>query len=213
MEARGIDNFVKFTYFHKEQNKSFKNNPFLPDNLFYNPEGNFYVCPMGQELEFIGQYQRISDRGDQSEFSLYQAKRCEGCPLRGSCHKAQGNRRIEVNHNLKRHKDIARTNLTSEKGLMHRSKRPIEPEAVFGQIKSNRKFNRFRLKGLEGVAVEFGLISIALNISKMAKKPSIEAKSSFKAAKLSLKNLIFDSILYYRDWWPVMLNYNRFSAI
>jgi len=29
----------------------------------------------------------------------------------------------------------------SEKGLYHRSKRPIEPEAVFGQLKSNNKFN------------------------------------------------------------------------
>jgi transposase len=213
MEAKGIENFVKFTYFHKEQNKSFRNNPFLPDNLFYNPEGNFYVCPMGQKLEFIGQYQRISDRGYHSEFSLYQAKRCEGCPLRGSCHKAQGNRRIEINHNLKKHKNIARANLTSEKGLMHRSKRPIEPEAVFGQIKSNRKFNRFRLRGLEGVAVEFGLISIALNISKMAKKSINETKNSFKTAKSSIKNQIFNSILYCLDWWPGILNYYRFSAI
>jgi len=213
MEAREIDNFVKFTYFHKEQNKSFRNNPFLPDNLFYNPQGNFYVCPMGQKLECVGQYQRTSERGYRSEFSVYQAKRCEGCPLRGSCHKAQGNRRIEVNHNLQRHKNIARANLTSEKGLMHRSRRPIEPEAVFGQIKSNRKFNRFRLKGLEGVAVEFGLISIALNISKMAKKSINETKNSLKTAKTNMKNLIFDSILYYRDWWHLIFNYYIFSAI
>jgi hypothetical protein len=31
-------------------------------------------------------------------------------------------------------------------------------------------FNRFRLKGLDGVNLEFGLIAIALNISKMAKR-------------------------------------------
>jgi transposase len=213
LEARGIDNYVKFSYFHKEQHKAFKNNPFLQDNLFYNPEGNFYVCPMGQKLEFIGQYQRISERGFRSEFSVYQAERCEGCPLRGSCYKAQGNRRIEVNHNLKRHKNIARANLSSEKGLMHRSRRPIEPEAVFGQIKSNRKFNRFRLKGLEGVAVEFGLISIALNLSKMTKKSINQTKKGLKTAKSNIKNQIFNSLLNYRDWWSMIFNYYQFSSI
>ncbi len=212
MEAKGIDNYVKFSYFHREQTKSFKNNPFLQDNLFYNPEGNFYICPMGQKLEFVGQYQRTSDRGYRSEFSVYQAKRCEGCPLKGSCHKAQGNRRIEVNHNLQRHKNIARANLTSEKGLMHRSRRLIEPEAVFGQIKSNRRFNRFRLKGLEGVAVEFGLLSIALNLSKMTKKSINQTKMGLKTAKSIIKNRILNSKLNYLDWWSRIFNYYQFSA-
>lgn len=213
MEAKGIDNFVKFSYFHKEQSKSYKNNPFLPDNLFYNPQGNFYVCPMGQKLEFTGQYQRTSDRGYPSEFSVYQAKRCEGCPLRGSCHKAQGNRRIEVNYNLQRHKNIARTNLTSEKGLIHRSRRPIEPEAVFGQIKYNRKFNRFMLKGLEGVAVEFGLISIALNLSKMAKKSISETKKGLNNAKSTFLNQILNDLENYQNWWSRISYSYRFSYI
>jgi hypothetical protein len=170
MESKGIENYVKFSYFHKEQTKSFKNNPFYSDNLFYNPDGNFVICPMGQRMEFIGKSQKVTDRGYCSEVSQYQAKNCEGCPMRGSCHQANGNRVIEINHNLQRHKKIARENLTSEKGLMHRSRRPIEPEAVFGQIKSNRGFKRFRLRGVDGVAVEFGLISIAVNLSKMIKR-------------------------------------------
>lgn len=37
----------------------------------------------------------------------------------------------------------------SEKGLEHRSKRHIEVEAFFGQLKSNNKFNQFTMKGLE----------------------------------------------------------------
>lgn len=119
MEARGIDNYVKFSYFHRKQAKSHKNNPFHTGNLFFNPQGNFYICPMGQRLELVGICHRTSDRDYRSEYFVYQAKRCEGCPQRGSCHKAQGNRRIELNYNLQRHKSIARENLTSEKGLMH----------------------------------------------------------------------------------------------
>ena len=206
MESKGIGNYVKFSYFHKEQKKPFKNNPFLSDNLFYNPEGDFYVCPMGQKMELIGRGQRLSNRGYCSEISLYQAKRCEGCPLRGSCHNAKGNRIIEINHNLLRHKKIARENLSSEKGLMHRSRRPIEPEAVFGQIKSNRKFNRFRLRGLDGVAVEFGLISIALNLSKMIKKAINETNDSPKSLVFSLEHLIYTAKTEIQNWISKILN-------
>ena len=50
----------------------------------------------------------------------------------------------------------------------YRSMRPIEPEAVFGQIKSGHLFRRFALRSLEKVNVEFGLIAIAHNLKKWA---------------------------------------------
>lgn len=214
MESKGIGNYVKFSYFHKEQKRSFKNNPFLADNLFYNAEGDFYICPMGQKMKRIGTTHRVSDRGYRSEIASYQARRCEGCPLRGECYKSKGNRTIDVNHNLIRHKTIARENLTSERGLMHRSKRPIEPEAVFGQIKSNRKFNRFRLRGLEGVTVEFGLICIALNLSKMMKNVLNKLINGPKAAFLSADNLIGTLKTEFQNWKSKFINYYfDFSAI
>jgi len=214
MESKGIGNYVKFSYFHKEQKRSFKNNPFLADNLFYNAEGDFYICPMGQKMKRIGTTHRVSDRGYRSEIASYQARRCEGCPLRGECYKSKGNRTIDVNHNLIRHKTIARENLTSERGLMHRSKRPIEPEAVFGQIKSNRKFNRFRRRGLEGVTVEFGLICIALNLSKMMKNVLNKLINGPKAAFLSADNLIGTLKTEFQNWKSKFINYYfDFSAI
>ena len=54
----------------------------------------------------------------------------------------------------------------SEEGMRHRSKRPIEPEAVFGNIKYNHGFKRFRLKSAEKVSVEWGLVAIAHNLRK-----------------------------------------------
>ena len=89
-------------------------------------------------------------------------------PLRGQCHKSKRNRQIEVNHTLDDYKARARELLTSELGLVHRSNRPIEPEAVFGQIKENDKFRRLRLKGLTGAKIEFGLKAIAHNLRKLA---------------------------------------------
>lgn len=170
LESKGIEGYVKYNYFHKEQKRAQKNNPFLPQNLYYNKEEDFYVCPMGQRMEFVGKGARESTNGYVSQVSYYGAKRCEGCPMRGQCHKAKGNRRIEVNHRLNELKAKARERLTSETGKYHRSKRPIEVEAVFGQMKSNNRFNRFSMRGLDKVDMEFALMCIGHNLRKWSKK-------------------------------------------
>lgn len=167
MEGNNIEAFVKYNYFHKEQKRALKENIFLVQNLFYNSKDDYYVCPMGQHLIKVGEGIRTSDNGHVSNVIYYQTLRCEGCPLKGQCHNAKGNRRIEVNYRLNELKNNAKQRLLSEKGLIYRSKRPIEPEAVFGQLKSNNKFNRFTLRGLEKVKIEFGLMSIAHNLRKM----------------------------------------------
>lgn len=170
LESKNIEGFVKYNYFHKEQKRSQKNNPFLLANLHYNKGEDFYVCPMGQKMELIGEGTRKSTNGYLSQVSYYQAKRCQGCPMRGQCHKAEGSRVIEVNHRLNELKTKARERLRSEKGIYHRSKRPVEVEAVFGQMKSNNKFNRFSLRGLEKVNIEFALMCIGHNFRKWAKR-------------------------------------------
>lgn len=178
METRGIAAYVKYNYFHKEQKRKQKNNPFLQQNLYYNEKEDFYVCPMGQRMQKVGQGRRVNGNGYESTVSYYQAQRCERCPLRTMCHKAKGNRKIEVNHRLNELKAKARKLLTSEKGLTHRSKRPIEVEAVFAQMKSNNRFNRFTLRGLEKVDVEFGLMALAHNLRKLAAKALEESRNS-----------------------------------
>ena len=63
---------------------------------------------------------------------------------------------------------MVREKLNSERGLQYRSKRPVDVEAVFGQVKYNHHFKRFMLRGMEKVEIEAGLISMAHNIRKMA---------------------------------------------
>ena len=181
-EENNIEAFIKYNYFHKEQKRNYKNNPFLVANLFYNPKEDYFICPMGQQMNRIGTGNRSSELGFEYKVSIYQAQNCNGCSLRGQCHKGKYERRIEVNHNLNRLRKQARDKLLSEQGLYHRSKRPIEPEAVFGQIKFNNKFNRFTLKGLEKVTIEFGLVAIAHNLRKIVAKALLSV----------LKTLFFD---------------------
>ncbi len=110
---------------------------------------------------------RCPDLGYRSEVAVYRAVNCKGCPLRGMCYKGRSDRRtVEVNHTANGFKRQARQLLTSERGMMHRSRRPIEPEAVFGDIKFNHGFRRFRLKSNREVRVEFGLVALAHNLRK-----------------------------------------------
>ena len=176
MFSNGMTPYVKYNMFHVEQRRGYRNNPFRVSNLFYNPDDDFYVCPMGQKLKFIRQEKRYTASGYQQTVSVYRASRCEGCPLRGQCHKSKRDRQIEVNHTLDNYKARARELLTSEQGIKHRSNRPIEPEAVFGQIKECGRFRRLRLKGLTGAKIDFGLKALAHNLRKLAQS---WAKSSF----------------------------------
>jgi len=188
MEINDIESFVKYNYFHMEQKKLFKNNGFLAQNLYYNPKEDYFVCPMGQHMEKIGTTTRKTDSGYISKISIYEAKNCQDCPLRCMCHNAKTNRRIEVNHNLNRHKQRARELLTSQEGLLHRSRRPIEPEAVFGQTKSNKHYNQFRHFDKDKVMMDFAIFAIAFNLGKMYRKATSIANNTNENPRKSQKS-------------------------
>jgi DDE family transposase len=169
LEENNCIAYVKYNHFHQEQQgKRLKKYPFAVEHLYYNQEQDYYVCPMGQHMNNIGTCTRKNDSGFEQTISRYRAKNCQGCPLRGVCHKAKGNRIIEVNHNLNKHKQRAREKLTSEEGIAHRKQRAADVEAVLGNIKQNKGFRRFMLRGKEKVTTEWGLIAIAHNLKKKA---------------------------------------------
>jgi transposase len=167
-QEKGMKTFIKYNFFHKEQAKNWKNDPFRSSNFHYNPDRNCFYCPMGQAMRHIGDRKQMTANGFEQTISRYQAQNCEGCPLRGSCHKAEGNRIIEVNHNLNKLRNREREKLMSEDGLLHRSQRPQDVEATFGNLKSNKGFKRFRLRGLRKTETEFGLLALAHNLAKIA---------------------------------------------
>ena len=167
LEMNGIDGYVKYPLFHTELKRKTLKNPFLPEHLHYNAEEDYFVCPMGQHMTYVGDKVRTSDLGYKSFSKLYRARNCEGCPLRGMCFKGKGNRTIDVNVRSRQYRDHAKELLTSERGLYHRSMRPVEPEAVFGQVKYDGGFKRFRYRGYKMVGAEFATIAIAHNIKKL----------------------------------------------
>ena len=210
LEAQQIEAYVKYNYFHQEQKQKHKANIFHPSNLYYNKQEDYYVCPMGQKMRKINEGTRVSTNGYESKVSYYQAQNCNGCPLRGGCHKGHENRIIEINHRLNQLRDNAKTRLLSEKGIYHRSKRPAEIEAVFGQLKSNNKFNRFTLRGLSKVEIEFGLMAIGHNLRKLMVKLTEDNKdlkdifdkliNSIEKIIVFIRNIFLESIILLKSY-------------
>ncbi len=178
MDEAGMEAYVKYNRFHIEQRPRYKPNPFHHDNFHYNADEDYYVCPMGQHMRRIGTAHSKTASGYRSENARYRAQNCKGCPLRCLCYKAKGDRRtIEVNHRLNEYKRKARELLTSEEGLKHRGRRCIEPEAVFGQMKFNMAYRRFRHFGKDKVSMDFAFFAIAFNIKKMCSKIAKQTKN------------------------------------
>ena len=168
MDEAGIEGFVKYNRFHLEHRPRYKPDTFHPDSLYYNEEGDYYICPMGQRMSRTGTVQTRTEGGYISQSACYRAIRCKGCPLRCLCYKAKTNQRtIRVNHRLNAYKRKACELLTSEEGIKERGRRCIEPEAVFGQMKSNMAYRRFRHMGKDKVVMDFTFFAIAFNIKKL----------------------------------------------
>lgn len=100
-------------------------------------------------------------------------------------------------HQLKRYKKKAFERLTSERGLFHRSKRSVEPEAVFGQIKTDKQYKRFRHRGFSKIQMDFGILAMAFNLQKLIKNVG---KDQIKAVMEAFSTL-FGPLL--ASLWPL----------
>jgi transposase len=170
LEKNDVEAYVKYNYFHKEQCKKWKENLYRTENLIYNKLEDYFTCPQGRKLVFMGINRKPNDSGYEQTFRIYQCQGCSECQVRDLCHKSQDDRRIEVNFKLQEYRAKARERLKSEKGLVYRSRRPADVEAVFGMIKQNKNYRKFLTRGLKNIEVETGLIALSHNLAKLALK-------------------------------------------
>lgn len=169
LEDRKIEGYVKYNYFDRDQKKQRKdNNPFSAEKLYYNKKKDCYYCPMGQRMSRVGEKIRVTENNYIRQVTEYKAVNCQGCPIRSVCHKGQSERIIGVSHRGNYLKQRAREKLESDIGIRYRKKRSVEVEPIFGNIKQNKKFKRFLLRGIEKVKTEIGLIAIAHNLMKFS---------------------------------------------
>ncbi len=168
LEEKGLTSYVKYNYFDREQQGAKPKGVLSTDQLYYNQQQDCYYCPMGQRMDRIRDRKRTTRTGFVQTLARYQARNCSNCPMRGACHKAEGNKIMEVNQNMQRLRENSRHNLLSEAGIHYRKQRCVDVEPVFANIKHNHFFKRFMLRGLDKVQIETGLLAIAHNLRKKA---------------------------------------------
>jgi transposase len=168
LEEAGVESFVKYPIFDREQKRSWKKQIYRLENWPYDAELDQFTCPQGKHLTYRSSYRERKANGYMSHRRYYECADCGECPAKEQCTRAAGNRRIRVSMPLMAYRERVRRNLLSEEGKHLRARRGVEVESVFGRLKHNWGFRRFMLRGLEKVKTEWGLLCIAHNMAKLA---------------------------------------------
>jgi transposase len=129
----------------------------------YERESDQYRCPNNRLLKRIKKHKYSY---------VYRADDCSDCPMCQECigsNKKQWRRKQKVVYRDLREDavDMMRERVNSDEGQRLLQKRKMSVEPVFGNIKSNKRFDRFHLKGLAGVSGELALVCIGHNLDKL----------------------------------------------
>lgn len=167
---KNIRAFVKYSMFHRELSAEGKRNRTygLLEDLYYDPEKDRYICPMGQPMEANGESASKTSTGFVQHLRHYRPKNCNGCPLAAACRPGREGKPLRINQKLQGYKATAKSLLTSAEGRIKSRKRATDVEPVFGHLKFNKRMGRYLLRGKEKVEIETGLLAIAHNLAKRA---------------------------------------------
>ena len=170
-EEHGMEKYMKFTMYEKEcKDNNYHNDPYRAVNFLIDEEG-YPVCPGGKRFHYLKTVPVRGNKYGRTE-EYYQCEDCSGCPYREKCHKSKENRIVRINKELTVfHKEVL-ANLNCVHGALLRMNRSIQAEGAFGSIKWNRSYTRARRRGLKGMFLEIGMISIGFNLHKYHLKKS-----------------------------------------
>jgi transposase len=166
LEVRNQAAYIKPQNYEKSKTRKYKTNAYLRENMPYDPTTDTYTCPGGSTFKPIYTTKRKSKNGFESEVTVYECVDCSHCPRKKDCTRAKGNRQISVSKDFLALREAARVRITDPKGVELRMNRSIQAEGVFGNMKQNYHFRRYRRRGKENVFTETLLYAIALNINK-----------------------------------------------
>src|SRR5690606_7545472 len=171
--------YLKYTGYYTEQTTKHKQDQFHRDNMSYDPVTDSFTCPDGRQLKREEEITKTTPRGYQVTHLTYECTECSGCSLASACKRPDiSKRRITFSPSWDRYKKEAKERLASEKGLKLRKQRSVDVESTFGNIKHNKGYHRFRLRGLEKVNIDWGLIAISHNLRNLATTAAAESSKN-----------------------------------
>ncbi|MBM7679842.1 hypothetical protein JOD43_000001, partial [Pullulanibacillus pueri] len=88
-EQQGIEAFVKYNTFDKEQTRAWKKQVGRIENMTYDEELDEWICANNKHLVFTYERKRKSDNGFQAKIRTYRCVECHGCPFQSTCAKGK----------------------------------------------------------------------------------------------------------------------------
>jgi transposase len=147
---------------------------FIREDFRYEADTDRYICPNGKEL-------RLEARADQwgrgvyrRNYRRYMSREgdCQACPLRAKCLRQKGTKRrnlgIPVEPVPKTRSQQMIEKIDTEEGRKQYSRRVAIVEPVFGNIRVQKRLDRFPLRGKQKVNSQWLLYSMVHNIEKIA---------------------------------------------
>ena len=165
MLTHGIEAYVKYNTYRLEK----KRETSRYNALNFRFETDRFICPEGKELIF--EKERYSEEdGFLKITDHYRCHECDQCPFMKECTKSDQGRGIQKNYILDELKANARELLDSPQGIIHRQKRSIYAEGVFGVLKQDYGYVRLHRRGIEKTELELTLVIIGFNLNKYHNK-------------------------------------------
>ena len=140
-------------------------------NWEYHEADDYYIDPHGVRFNFKRYAYRNDKYKFRRDFKLYQAEKYdENHQVIPQALTPRGNiKSIMVNPQWEYFKAKARESLSNSNTY---SRRKYDVESVFGNLKAYLGFKRFMVRGLKKAKRQIGIALMALNMKKMAGRPS-----------------------------------------
>jgi transposase len=164
-----IDAYIPDNFYEVE--KRGKTKKFRKSLFTYDEKKDCYYCPAAFEIPFT----RIQKREDEPDLRYYVCKYCSLCVLKNACTESK-NRTISRDPREYLMEDM-RAKLDTEEGTEQYQNRMSTVEPVFGQMKQNRGFREFLLRGKRKTRIEFFMMCTVHNIKKIADFMKREGKN------------------------------------
>lgn len=157
-----LKSYIKPSNYEKSKTRKYKKDQEFRESLIYDDIQDRYISQEGKE--FI----RCKDRYDTKKsgyVSISKVYRCFDWNKDGQ--KTKG---IYIAETFQKYRKESLENIKSDQGIEERLNRSIQAEGAFSKIKSGLNYNRFHHRGKENIISEICLLSMALNLNKLASK-------------------------------------------
>jgi hypothetical protein len=139
---------------------------FTLKDFHYEESLDQYICPQGKNLKLL--VKRVLDHGHLYRKYIAAEQDCQTCPLKSRCVYGKGGKRehlaVPIGESLSK---LMVEKIDTEQGRIIYPQRLAIVEPVFANIRSNKRLDRFTLRGKIKVNIQWLMFCLVHNIEKI----------------------------------------------